>query len=59
MLSGYSFEEAPNLTPAIRDITTGSVSTVPPSPTPLPGSIILLGSGMIGLAGFRRKFKKS
>lgn len=28
-------------------------------PVPIPTSILLLGSGLIGLAGFRRKFKKS
>jgi len=29
------------------------------SPVPIPGAIWLLGSGLIGLVGFRRKFKKA
>ncbi len=32
--------------------------TVEASPVPIPGAIYLLGSGLIGLAGIRRKFRK-
>ena len=36
----------------IDDLTVGSS-------VPVPGSILLLGSGLIGLVGFRRKYRKS
>jgi hypothetical protein len=31
-------------------------STLTVSPTPIPGAIWLLGSGLVGLVGIRRKF---
>ena len=30
----------------------------PPSATPVPATLLLLGSGLFGLAGIRRKFKR-
>jgi hypothetical protein len=37
-----------------HNLITGVVS----SPVPIPGAVWLLGSGLIGLAGIRRRFRK-
>jgi len=47
---GYSWSIANNITP--------SVFRVNGSPVPLPGAIWMLGSGLAGFAGLRRKMKK-
>lgn len=33
-------------------------ASMPTSPVPIPGSLVLLGSGIMGVVGLRRKFKK-
>jgi PEP-CTERM motif len=37
---------------------TGTAVDVSASPVPEPSTLLLLGSGILGLAGIRRKFKK-
>ena len=40
-------------------VRSGDVAAPSPAPIPEPTTILLLGSGILGLLGFRRKFKKS
>ncbi|MBN1634999.1 MAG: PEP-CTERM sorting domain-containing protein [Deltaproteobacteria bacterium] len=37
----------------------GSLNNVPPAPVPEPATMFLFGSGLLGILGFRKKFKKS
>lgn len=45
-------------TPEEADMPFRLYGTSGPTPIPEPSTILLLGSGLIGLVGFRRKFKK-
>jgi hypothetical protein len=42
--------------PGSLDISNASFRTVKQSPVPIPPSLFLLGSGLVGLAGFRKRF---
>jgi len=43
----------------ITDANLTNIQPFTPAPVPAPATLLLLGSGLAGLAGFRRKFKKS
>jgi hypothetical protein len=43
---------------ATSDFSNLSFVDCPPQPVPIPPTALLLGSGLLGLVGFRRKFKK-
>lgn len=43
----------------IDELNISSSTDLPPNPIPEPATMLLLSSGIIGLAGFRKKFKKA
>ena len=43
---------------ATSEFSDEIVVNCPPNPVPIPPTALLLGSGLLGLVGFRRKFKK-
>ena len=55
IMQAYNFYGDPSLTGAVPvDYTAHWANT----PVPIPGGLWLLGSGLVGLAGLRRRFKK-
>jgi len=53
--SSTAYENTIGSIPSEAFTLTGTTSTVPPPPTPEPSSIMLFGSGILGLAGVLRR----
>jgi hypothetical protein len=52
-----SSKDHPRLALAVREMTISTTPPPPPVTTPEPTTMLLLGLGLVGLAGVRRKFK--
>ena len=52
---GGSSSSEPYITPVTAGMNLQNTSDAPSTPTPEPGSILLFGSGMMGIAGFLRR----
>jgi hypothetical protein len=56
--SGYDYWTGPLATAWDINILNATATVQPPTGTPEPATMLLLGLGLAGLAGFRRKFKE-
>ena len=57
-VAGISLMEGAAKGEALTGATSFLTLSVTPNPVPIPGAVWLLGSGFLGLAGIRRKFKR-
>jgi hypothetical protein len=55
---GLAMEQTYGSTSSVREFGVGSITYDYAAPVPIPAAVWLLGSGLLGLIGIRRRFKK-